>query len=267
MWLRRWFLAVATFGLGVAACSAPVALLTPTLTAAPATQVPGHIEPPTAADPTAGIESRTINCASPDGVPLAATLYGRGTTAVIFSNRSDKGRDSWATLALRAAASGYLAVTYDYRAFNSDGSVDIGQLNLANIDLRGVIACAKLQGAQSIVLAGASIGGMASAKEAAAAHAAALIIVGSPLSNPDLTLNVSPAELQNAIPKLFIASEHDALVPAAETQAMYQAAAEPKTFYQYPTDAHGTDLLLGALAEDFQQRLLAFISAHAPIQT
>jgi len=51
---------------------------------------------------------------------------------------------------------------------------------------------------------------------------------------------------------------------AADTKAMYEAAGEPKTFYQYPGDAHGTDLLLGPFAEDFSQRLLNFIIAHVP---
>jgi fermentation-respiration switch protein FrsA (DUF1100 family) len=249
----------------LAACAGPVATPTPTLV--PASQLVPHLEPPLYQSPTPGIAGLSLDCATPDGVPLAFTRYGSGTTAIIFSNRSDKGQASWAGAARRVAAAGYLAVTYDYRAFRPNGNPDLEQLNRVNLDLRAVIACVRLRQAESIVLVGASIGGMASAKESAAAHAAALIIVGSPLSNPDLTLNVSPAELQNAIPKLFIASEHDALVPAAETLAMYQAAAEPKTLYQYPTDAHGTDLLLGAFAEDFQQRLIDFITAHAPIQT
>ena len=261
MRFTRW-LPTAVLLACLAACARPVTAPTPTLV--PTAAVISDSQPPAYISPTPGIEIRPVDCASPDGVVLAGTLYGHGATAVIFSNRSDKGRDSWASMAQRAGAAGYMALTYDYRAYNAAGNVDIAQLNLADIDLRGAIACVKLLGARSIVLVGASIGGMASAKEAAAAQAAALIIVGSPMGNADLSLRVSAAELQNAVPKLFIASEHDPLVVATDTKAMYEAAAEPKTFYQYPGDAHGTDLLLGPFADDFSRRLLDFITAHVP---
>jgi hypothetical protein len=257
----RWLLPAVLLA-SLAVCARPVLAPTPTLL--PTAAAIPHLQPPPYRSPTPGIEARPVSCAASDGVVLAGTLYGHGAAAVIFSNRSDKGRDSWASMAQRAGAAGYLALTYDYRAYNATGNVDVAPLNLADSDLRGAIACVKLLGAGSIVLVGASIGGMTSAKEAATTQAAALIIVGSPMSNPDLTLRVSVADLQNAVPKLFIASEHDSLVAAGDTRAMYEAAAEPKTFYQYPTDAHGTDLLLGAFAEDFGQRLLDFIRAHAP---
>ena len=257
---RPAILASLILAIGLAACAAPPA---PTATLS-ATTVPQHLEPATPAPHATQMDLENLECATLDGATLAVTRYGHGATAVIFSNRSDKGRDSWADLPQLVAAAGYMALTYNYRAYRSDGNVDVAQLNLADVDLRGVIACAKLQGAQSIVLVGASLGGMASAREAAAAQPAALIIIGSPMSNLALTLRVAAADLQTNVPKLFIASENDSLVAASDTRAMYDAAAEPKTWHLYPGAAHGTDLLLGLSAQDLRQRVLDFIQAHAP---
>jgi dienelactone hydrolase len=197
-------------------------------------------------------------------VTLSGTLYGRGTTAVIFSNRSDNGQESWAMMAERAAQAGYLALTFDYRAWRGNGQFDLELLNRADADLLAAAEFVRAEGAQSIALVGASLGGIASAKDTAEIAPAALIIIGSPMGNPALTIKVEPAELQNDVPKLFIASAADTLVPAADTQEMYGLAAEPKTYFEYPGSAHATDLLLGSEAEAVAQKLLDFLLAHAP---
>jgi dienelactone hydrolase len=185
---------------------------------------------------------------------------------VIFSNRSDKGQESWASMAQRAAQAGYLAMTFDYRAWRGAGQFDLEQLNQADIDLLAAADFVRSEGAQLIALVGASLGGIASVKDAAAIAPAALIGFGSPMGNPALTIKVEPAELQNDIPKLFIASKEDTLLPAAETRQMYDLAAEPKTYFEYPGAAHATDLLLGPAAGDLAQKLLDFLLAHAAPQ-
>ena len=174
--------------------------------------------------------------------------------------------ESWASMAERAAQAGYLALTFDYRAWRGGGQFELEQLNQADVDLLAAADFARSEGAQAIALVGASLGGIASVKDTAAIAPAALIVIGSPMGNPALIIKVEPAELQNSVPKLFIASEADTLAPAAETRRMCELADEPKTYFEYAGSAHGTDLFLGPSAADLAQKLLDFLQAHAPAQ-
>jgi dienelactone hydrolase len=247
--------------LGIALVALAFSILLGACQPAAPTQTPTH--PPTLTPTPA---PRTVSLTTRDGATLSGTIYGQGATAIVFSNRSDKGQESWAGMATRAAQAGYLALTFDYRAWRGGGEFDLEQLNQADFDLLAAAEFVRSEGAQTIALVGASLGGIASVKDSAAIAPAALIVIGSPMGNPALTIKVEPAELQNDVPKLFIASEADTLVPAAETRHMYDLAAEPKTYFEYPGGAHATDLFLGPSADDLAQKLLDFLLAHAPPQ-
>jgi dienelactone hydrolase len=200
-----------------------------------------------------------------DGVTLNGTVYGMGTTAVIFAAESDKRQSAWAEVAQAAARLGYLAMTFDFRFWGPGGQRDIEQMNAADVDLLGAITFVRAEGAQAVVLVGASLGGIAVAKAAAVAEPRAVIILAAPLGHPDLEINVSAGELRAATaPKLFIAAEDDQAVPASETQAMYDLAADPKEIVIYPASQHGTALLGTTHGADLRNRLLGFIQAHAP---
>jgi dienelactone hydrolase len=209
------------------------------------------------------IAVRAVTFETPDGVALSGTVYGAGATAVIFAAESDKRQDAWAEVAEAAARAGYLALTFDFRFWGPGSQRDVALMNAADTDLLAAIAFVRAEGAQSVALVGASLGGMAAAKAAAVADPAAVIIIGAPMGHPDLEINVSPAELQAATaPKLFIAAEDDRSVPAAETQAMYELAADPKEIVLYPASQHGTALLATQHGPDLQQRILDFIQLH-----
>jgi len=199
------------------------------------------------------------------GRVLTGTQYGAGRTAVIFATTSDAHQDSWAGVAQAAAQAGYLALTFDFRFWQSDGERDFNQMNAADADLLGAVAYARRQGAEQVVVIGASLGGLAAAKIAAQADLAGLVVLGAPLGDPALTIAVTPEELAAAtMPKLFIASADDATVPAAKTQAMYNTAADPKDLVIYPSALHATDLLAGPLAADLQAKLLDFLQTNTP---
>ena len=74
-----------------------------------------------------------------------------------------------------------------------------------------------------LVLVGASLGGMAVAKRAAALAAAAVVIVGAPPGRSAFALRVSDAEMAAVTaPKLFVVSADDANVPPAQTRPVRQ---------------------------------------------
>jgi esterase/lipase len=196
---------------------------------------------------------------------LAGTLYGAGSTAVVFAAESDKRQSAWAEVAEAAAQAGYLAMTFDFRFWGPGGRRDLALMNAADRDLLAAVAFVRAEGAQYVVLVGASLGGLAAAKAAAVAEPAAVVILAAPMGHPDLEIAVTPAELQAATaPKLFIAAESDQVVPLAETQAMYDLAAEPKEIVVYAAAQHGTALLSTVHGPDLRRRLLDFIQNHAP---
>lgn len=225
----------------------------PTATATPA---------PTATPPEAG---RPVTIPVTAEVSLAGTLYGQGTRAVIFSNMGDQRQASWAPVARAMSEAGYLALTYDFRYW-VNGRMEAGQMGFIADDLLAAVEFVRAEGAETVMLIGASLGGMATAKAAAEAGAAAMVVLAAPMRAAGVTVVVTVEDLQAFTgPKLFITSEFDNTVAAAELEAMFEQAGEPKELLIYPgVTEHGTHLLKTEHAEDLTARLLAFVQAHAP---
>lgn len=235
----------------LAAC-APATTASPTVTAVPPTAMPIPAGP------------RTVTFNTLDGATLSGTLYGNGKVAVIFSNMGDKHEDSWAAFAQTVAEAGYLALTYDFRYW-VNGKMQEGLMKHVAEDLRAAVSFVREQGAEQVVLVGASMGGMATAKTAASTQATAAIILAAPLEASGVGVLVQPEEVQAiSVPKLFITSENDRTVKPEALQAMYELAVEPKELVIYPGTAHGTDLFKTESGAELQRKILEFIQTHAP---
>lgn len=237
-----------------APAATPVLGVTPTAGASstasmglPATATPGPPQP--------------VSITTDDGAALPGVLYGGGDTAVIFSVMGDCVGD-WTQLAQAAADQGLMALTYQWRACEP-GSVNGGLLSHFVDDLRSAIAFVREMGAARVILAGASLGGVASAKLLAEAEAVGLVVVAAPADVPSLNASVTAADLDRPVPKLFITAEADAVVDPADTRALHDLAAEPKAWQTYPGRAHGTHLFATESGAEAQQRILAFILAAA----
>src|SRR5262249_53999153 len=132
-------------------------------------------------------------------------------------------------------------------------------------DLRSVMDFARSQGAKHLVLMGASLGGMATAKAEVQSDVTGVVIISSPMSADGLALHVTSEELTaRAVPKLFIVSTDDNVVPSTSTQQMFEQASQPKEFVAYPGDAHGTTLFGTSNAGALTSKLLKFLTSVAP---
>jgi pimeloyl-ACP methyl ester carboxylesterase len=89
-------------------------------------------------------------------------------------------------------------------------------------------------------------------------------VLASPPSIPQWGFEIQSADLNTAIPKLFITAENDSTVPADATRALFELAAEPKEWQTYPGMAHGTNLFDGDSGSALQQRILDFILKISP---
>lgn len=205
------------------------------------------------------IASHTVTFNTPDGAVITGELYGSGNTAVIFSVMGNC-KMGWRELAWLTAAQRLMAFTYSWRDCGPSGPVSETLLfqNFLN-DTRGAIDFVRERGADKIILAGASLGGIASAKLAIESNASGLIIFASPRTIPGREISIEAEDMDTGIPKLFLTAEDDAVVPASRTRELFDLAAEPREWQVFPGDAHGTDLFESQNGREVQEQILAFI--------
>ncbi len=173
-------------------------------------------------------------------------------------------KPGWRKFAQLTAAQGMMALTYPWRGCIGVGVVDNDEIQKFVDDLRGAIDFVRSQGAEKVILAGASLGGVASAKLAAESGASGLIVMASPSEIPDWGL-------QELIRKTLIRISRNCLLlqrmmirsQPVKTRALYELAAEPKEWQTYPGTAHGTDLFETENGKEVRDRILAFILAIA----
>jgi len=240
--------------------SAPRQEPSPTNVSLPVTPVESALVPgnPTAAPSDDIIRSHTITFETPDGATIEGELYGTGKIAVVFSVMGNC-KPGWRGLAQLTAAQGLMALTYPWRGCRESGFSEQDELQKFVDDTRGAIDFVRGQGAEKIILAGASLGGLASAKLAIESRASGLIIVASPPSIPEWGFEIKAADLNTDIPKLFITAENDPTVPAGATRDLHELAAEPKEWQTYPENKHGTDIFETESGGAMQARILEFI--------
>ena len=268
MHICRW-VSLCALVFALAACAGgppPTALPAPSPTTAPTLATPAPFAPTLLPQPTAtpgAAGTRAVTLTTSDGAELQGTLYGSGPITVVLSNMGDNDPAPWQAFAPQLAARGYTVLTYSYRFAKNAGGFDNTRAQQTLEDLRAAIAFAQRAQPQQLVLVGASLGGMMTAKAAGAAQPSAVVILAAPAELPAFDVRVEPAELQAlTMPKLVIGSQQDGVVPFADTQRLYALAPEPKELHSYPGSAHGVQLLDGAEAGDLADRLIEFIAAH-----
>ena len=205
-----------------------------------------------------------VSFAAADGTPVSGRLFGSGPTGVVLSNMGDNDPADWEGFAPHLAGERYSVLTYTYRYPARPRTLTAEMATGALDDLLGAAAYLRSRGATRIVLIGASLGGMVTAKAARPARADAVVIIAAPADRPDFGFSVTPADLAAITgPKLFVASDHDPTVAAAETRGLYEAAPEPKAWKAFPATAHGTRLLDTEHAESFRRTVIDFVAASA----
>jgi len=249
---------------GLVLALVPVLLAVPAGCTAARDGAAGPSGPATGTGTGAGTTPATaVDFTAADGTVLHGTRYGHGTTAVVLSNMGDNDPAPWQRFAPLLAARGYTVLSYGFRYRGSDPFTTASALATV-VDLRAAMAYLRGQGARRLVLLGASLGGMASAKAAAEPDVAALVVLSSPADLSGYGLVVTAADLATAVPKLFVLADGDPIVPPAATRALYGLAGPPREVQTYPAAVHGLALFGTASAGALTTRLLDFVGAHAP---
>jgi|SRR6266566_1534776 uncharacterized protein len=224
-------------------------------------------EPTPAGTPTVpNVASHLVHFSTSDHVQLAGLLYGKGRTTVICSHMYQTTKAIWSESGIvqRLARQGYQVLAYDFRG-NGDSS-GVSDTTTVGTDLRAAIAFVREQGATSIVLLGASLGGMATIQVAAHQQVTAVITLSAPQNFADYRISDNEVKAIKA-PKLFVNSQGDDY--ANDTTHMYSIASPPKEIKMYPGFGHGTDILETDIlypdnGKDLTQRILTFVARYAP---
>jgi len=191
-------------------------------------------------------EDATTKIVHFSGAELDGVVIGDGATGVVLAHQLHSNLCSWLPFAKRLAAAGMRVLAFDFPS-------------TSNLDRYVVAAVAELrrQGAHSIALAGASMGG--TAVLVAASHASSISRVAS-LSGPRIfeDLDAGRAVPRVRVPTLFVAGREDSPY-VDDARAMYRAATTEKRLLVVPGSDHGTDLLDD---EQVGNQLLAFLTGQ-----
>jgi pimeloyl-ACP methyl ester carboxylesterase len=218
---------------------------------APADTTTSEATTTTTTAPIPDVAREEVTFSTSDGVELAGTLYGEGTTAIVCSHMLRGSRADFAGGAPRLAAEGYLVLAYDNRG---DGESGEGATTDKVLDVHAAIELVRSRGADRVVLLGASRGGALSLEAATQVPVNAVVTLSAPPPND------GPAAVAAvSAPSLYVNSENDEF--ADSTQEMFDAANDPKDLHIYPGPDHGTALFRSQ--PGLVDRIVGFIEAQA----
>lgn len=236
-----------------------------------------------ATDPPDLSGSRAVAFTVPDpsaagrGIRLEGRLFEPTGDArvpgVVLAHMLPADQRSWFDIAATLADEGYLALTFDFRGYCPEGIGSEGTGGCsegekepagAPADLVAAIAFLRTQGASSVSVIGASMGGTAGLVAAASLEGSdpvpAVVTLSAPVRVEDLAVDTPMLQTQTA--KLFIAGTGDA-VAADAAQELYSVATAPKRVEIFPSDEHGSDLLTGARGGEIERLILLWLDQHA----
>lgn len=193
-----------------------------------------------------------------DGVALRGKLFGSGKIVVVLAHQYNQTQSAWAPFARDLASRGYAALTFDFRGYGESG----GRRVVAEIDRDVVAAVAFVRrgGAERVAVVGASMGGTAAVRTAAAAAVEAVVSLSGPASWRGLDA-LAVADRVTA-PALFVAGTRDDGA-ARSAEELHARVRGPKRLLVLETAAHGTELLDGPTAVEVRRAIFDWLTEYA----
>ena len=236
-----------------------VVALTLAMVAAPAAGCGGSHTPAPPPDEA----SLAVSFHTEDGVELKGRLFGRAATGVVLAHMFPSDQTSWWDFAEVLAEQGYMALTFDFRGYReSGGDKDI---EFMDRDVRAAAGFLREQGATSVFLAGASMGGTASLKVASENGVAGVVSLSAPVDFSGLSVK----GVRVRVPTLLMTAEdnHSAATSLEEMVSLGIVGGPDlveSVVYEGIAD-HGTRLIVpGAKAETaVKERILEFLKANS----
>lgn len=198
---------------------------------------------------------REVSFATADSGKVVADLYGRGARGVVLAHGAVFNKESWSGLADTLSDLGFRVLAIDFRGYGKSvaGTKEHG----LDEDVLAAIRFLHAEGAKSISVIGASMGGGASGRAATEARPGEIdrLILLSPVSIPD------PEKL-HAGSVLYIASRDERMAPGI--QAQYERAPEPKRLVLLDGDAHAQNIFKTDQAGRLTQTIIEGLRVNSP---
>lgn len=211
-----------------------VASAVPSSVPSPATATVGAAGSILDACPTNDLLATPLPIMGADGKLLEGALVGEGAVGVVLSNQNDNDPCPWLPFARTLRDDGYRVLLYRYGSGGARPSDD----------LAAAVATFTEQGAQRIVLVGASIG--ASATVVVASGNPSGVVAAVPLSAVSVVdgRSITRFAEQLTLPTLFVTADHDGSGSSQAVPLIHQLApAAQKQLLVVPGTAHGWELL------------------------
>lgn len=239
----------------------------PASTSAPRPSAP-RVDPAEERIRSLAARGREVAFRTGDGVELRGLVFGDGPTAVVLSHMGSAGRnlEDWLPAVDRLAAPGRTVLLYNRRGncspvleACSEGVDDMPQswrdVAAAGSFVRGL-------GARKVVLAGASLGAMATFDAVARHDVAAdgLVWVAGVLDG-EFTFDRAAAEALPRVPILYLSTADDGFGAGPATRTMAAWTGGRSTLEILPGTLHGTDLLGSFSDEPTREAFLSAVDA------
>lgn len=201
-----------------------------------------------------------------DGVRLIGVELGRGPRVVILAHQGGGAASflcSWVPYARTLAARGYRVLVFDHRGFGSSGrSPRSTRTDRVDLDVLGAIRTMRARGATSVVLGGASLGGVAVLSAAVHANPPVDGVISFASPTRYVRIDALRAVRSLRVPALFVAAEEDPPFPD-DARTLYDACASAeKQLAIFAGWEHGAPLLR---RPEPRAAVDAFIARHSSV--
>lgn len=210
-----------------------------------------------------GLGARPFWLETSDGVRLYAVEAGEGRTAAVLAHQGQSNLCDTLDYAKTLLAAGLRVLAFDFRGNGLSQQPTRNALQLGR-DLSAATERARADGAEHVLLIGASMGGAASVQNGAGLPVSGIISLSGTRLWPGFGVNKPGAPALSA-PLLYIGSRDDSRAPLAEAHAVFnQAGSQDKRIVLYPGALHGWELVAGtAMGPRTRALILSWIRAHA----
>jgi pimeloyl-ACP methyl ester carboxylesterase len=220
-------------------------------------------ETATASESTPEASFTDIEFTAADGERRPARLFGSGDVAVVLSHMGNtrSSQEDWAPFAQELADAGYRVLTYDNRS----------ELSESWNDVLGAVAHLRNDGAETVVVGGASIGAMASLRAAIEPESeinAVLWLAGVLNESGYAFTEADVADL--ACPMLIASGSQDSYGAAADAELLHEWTPDVSELLIVDSIRHGTDILAEdepAVADELRRAMTDFLDNAAASTT
>ena len=195
------------------------------------------------------VKARTLRFKTSDGVMLDGAIVGSGPVGAVLIHEFPGPMCGWWPYAAYLSRHGVRALLFDLRCFG-DSECKTGRGH-ATTDVAAAMQTLRDDGARSVALVGASMGGAIAVVAGARLHPAAVVDLSGERDTSGLTpgieANAGAAARDLTAPALFVVAREDQYVPISDMRAVYsRAASRTKRLVVLPAAAgHGWSVLLG----------------------